>query len=341
MKKLKFKNMLVTGAAGFIGSNFVHHILHHHPDITVVSYDKLTYAGNQKNLDHLPDPQRHIFVQGDICDMPLVAATLRKHHVDTIVHFAAESHVDRSIVEPASFVQTNIVGTFMLLEAARTYWLDEKHWQSHECRFHHISTDEVYGELGSEDPAFTEKHKYLPNSPYSASKASSDHLVRAYFRTYHLPVTLSNCSNNYGPRQHDEKLIPTVIRCCLEHRPIPLYGNGSHIRDWLYVEDHCDAIRIILEHGVVGETYNVGSGAEKDNLSLVKHICTILDHKRPVGKPYARLISFVSDRPGHDWRYGIDAHKIRRELNWRPRYDLWSGLEKTVDHYLQKSSITS
>lgn len=327
-------NMLVTGSAGFIGSNFVHYILNHEPAVNIISFDKLTYAGNKKNLDNLPDDNRHKFVQGDICDLNLVAKTLRDHNIDTIVHFAAESHVDRSITGPAAFIETNIVGTFTLLEAARKFWLDENKFTAEQCRFHHISTDEVYGELGPKDPAFSETTPYMPSSPYSASKASSDHLVRAYSRTYKLPATLSNCSNNYGPRQHFEKLIPTVIRACVEQKPIPVYGNGSNIRDWLYVDDHCSAIHTILQRGKVGDTYNIGGNAEKDNLSLVKLICEIMDQKRPQGKPHSKLITFVTDRAGHDWRYAIDARKMQQALGWTPSFNLNTGLLNTIDWYL-------
>lgn len=334
------RNMLVTGAAGFIGSNFVHFILLCNKAIKIINLDKLTYAGNKENLSGLPaaDAARHQLIVGDICDRALVDKLLREHAIDTIVHFAAESHVDRSITGPAAFIETNIVGTFTLLEAARKYWTEEKKLDRTQCRFHHISTDEVYGELGVHDPAFTETTPYAPSSPYSASKASSDHLVRAYFRTYGLPITLSNCSNNYGPRQHNEKLIPTVIRCCAEQRPIPVYGNGSNVRDWLYVDDHCAAIAAILHAGTAGETYNVGGNCERDNLSLVKAICTLMDeiHPRAQGKSHEELITFVTDRPGHDWRYAIDNHKICSTLNWQPSYALEDGLRATIEYYLAR-----
>lgn len=328
-------NILVTGAAGFIGSNFVRVILKADRAVNIISFDKLTYAGNEKNLENLPDDTRHVFIQGDICDRTLVDKVLAEYCIDTIVHFAAESHVDRSISGPADFVQTNIVGTFTLLEAARKYWLEEKKWSGAQCRFHHISTDEVYGELGPNDPPFTEETPYNPSSPYSASKASSDHLVRSYFRTYKLPVTLSNCSNNYGPYQHPEKLIPTVIRSCFEQKPIPVYGNGSNIRDWLYVTDHCEAILAILNRGLVGETYNIGGDCEKDNLSLVKMICAIMDEKRPMsGKSHESLITFVADRAGHDWRYAINAEKIKKQIGWEPSTLLSDGLTETVEFYV-------
>ncbi|MBN1684169.1 MAG: dTDP-glucose 4,6-dehydratase [Gammaproteobacteria bacterium] len=332
----KLRKILTTGSAGFIGSNFVHYMLAKYQDIQIISLDKLTYAGNLSNLNNLPDESRHVFVQGDICDRKLIDQLLHEHHIDTIVHFAAESHVDRSITGPAAFVETNVIGTFTLLEAARNYWLDEKHWDDNQCRFHHISTDEVFGFLGPSDPPFTEKTCYDPSSPYSASKAASDHFVRAYSRTYGLPATVSNCSNNYGPRQHPEKMIPTIIRCCLEQKPIPIYGDGSNIRDWLYVDDHCHAIDLILRTGKTGETYNIGSDCEMSNLDLAKLICSLMDEKFPKHKPHAKLISFVKDRPGHDWRYAIDTMKIKKELGWNPQYNLKKGLLKTIGYYIDK-----
>lgn len=334
MKRYRPKIILVTGSAGFIGSNFVHFILKADPTVKVISLDKLTYAGNIKNLDGLPDETRHTFVRGDICDRCLVDKILHENYIDTVVHFAAESHVDRSIIGPTDFIQTNIVGTFTLLEAVRSFWLDEKKLNHVQCRFHHISTDEVYGELKADDPPFTEDSRYNPSSPYSSSKASSDHLVRTYFRTYDLPITISNCSNNYGPRQHAEKLIPTVIRSCLEQKNIPVYGNGLNVRDWLYVDDHCNAIWTILVKGMVGETYNIGGGCEKDNLSLVKMICKIIDEKRPIGKKHEDLITFVKDRPGHDWRYAINSKKIHDYLQWKPQHTLLNGLRLVIDNYL-------
>lgn len=329
--------MLVTGSAGFIGSSFVHYLLNEDSEVKIVSLDKLTYAGSIQNLADLPDSSRHILVKGDICDRVLVDQLLRKYSIDTIVHFAAESHVDRSITGPAAFIQTNIVGTFTLLEAARTYWLAEKSWNQGQCRFHHISTDEVYGELASDDPAFAETDPYQPSSPYSASKASSDHIARAYFRTYKLPVTISNCSNNYGPRQHSEKLIPTVIRCCVTQQSIPVYGNGLNVRDWLYVVDHCSAICAILQQGRVGETYNIGGNSEQNNLALVNTICEIMDKKISPRNSCKELITFVTDRLGHDWRYAINNQKICRELGWCPRHNFVQGLGLTVDYYLSKN----
>ncbi len=326
-------NVLVTGGAGFIGCNFVRYLLVTDPAIRIVNLDLLTYAGSLDNLRDLPDPARHTFIQGDICDRALVDRLLREHQIDTIVHFAAESHVDRSITGPAAFVETNLVGTFTLLEAARTAWLDGK--TAEDCRFHHISTDEVYGTLGRDDPPFTETTPYAPNSPYSASKAGSDHLVRAYFHTYKLPVVTTNCSNNYGPFQHGEKFIPTVIRSCLRQQPIPVYGDGSNIRDWLYVEDHCRGIETVIRRGRLGETYNIGGCNEWANLNIVKRICALLDQRRPEHAPHERLISFVTDRPGHDWRYAIDARKMADELEWRPLETFDTGIVKTVDWYLE------
>jgi len=327
------RNVLVTGGAGFIGCNFVRYLLATDPAIRIVTLDLLTYAGSPENLRDLPDPTRHSFVQGDICDRPLVDRLLREHTIDTVAHFAAESHVDRSITGPAAFVQTNLVGTFTLLEAARAAWLDGK---SQACRFHHISTDEVYGTLQRHDPPFTETTPYAPNSPYSASKAGSDHLVRAYFHTYGLPVVTTNCSNNYGPWQHGEKFIPTVIRSCLLQQPIPVYGDGSNIRDWLYVEDHCRGIDAVIRSGKPGETYNIGGCNEWANIGIAKLICTLLDQRRPHHAPHDRLISFVTDRPGHDWRYAIDADKMAKALHWQPRETFQTGIAKTVDWYLER-----
>lgn len=326
------ENVLITGGAGFIGCNFVRRWLAKHPDIRIVNLDLLTYAGSLDNLADLPDPGRHEFVYGDICDRPLVDRLLREHRIDTIVHFAAESHVDRSISGPAAFIETNFVGTFTLLEAAREYWPERM--LERPVRFHHISTDEVYGTLGPDDPAFRETTPYAPNSPYSASKAGSDHLVRAYHHTYGLPVTTSNCSNNYGPFQHDEKFIPTVIRSCVQGKPIPVYGDGSNIRDWLYVADHCSGIDAVIRRGRPGETYNIGGRNEWANIDIVRTICSLLDERRPEQAPHERLIRFVTDRPGHDWRYAIDADKIDRELDWRPHETFASGIVKTVDWYL-------
>ncbi len=328
--------LLVTGGAGFIGSNFIRYMLKHEPDIRIVNLDKLTYAGSLENLKDLPDPERHTFVQGDICDGDLVARLLHEHRVDTIVHFAAESHVDRSILGPGAFVQTNIVGTFTLLEAARAFWLNEDALGDAPVRFHHVSTDEVFGTLGPEDPPFDENTPYAPRSPYAASKASSDHLVRAYFHTYGLPVTITNCSNNYGPYQFPEKLIPLMILNAQEGKPLPVYGDGMQIRDWLYVDDHSEAIRRVLHGGRPGETYTVGGDNQPPNIRIVRTICHILDELQPASPhtPHEKLITHVADRPGHDRRYDIDIAKIRSELGWEPSEKLETGLLKTVRWYL-------
>jgi dTDP-glucose 4,6-dehydratase len=321
--------LLVTGGAGFIGSNFVLSTLAATGE-PIVNLDKLTYAGNPRNLEALCNDSRYVFVQGDICDRELVRDLLRKHAPRAIVHFAAESHVDRSISGPAAFVQTNVVGTFSLLEEARAYCETRP-----DLRFLHVSTDEVYGSLGPDEPAFTETTPYAPNSPYAASKAAADHLVRAYYHTYGLPTLTTNCSNNYGPYQFPEKLIPLMIANALAGKPLPVYGDGKNVRDWLYVMDHCEAVRLVLERGRVGETYNIGGGAEKANIDVVRLICGLLDQTSPrKGATYAELISFVTDRPGHDRRYAMDSTKLRRELGWQPRESFESGLEKTVRWYL-------
>jgi dTDP-glucose 4,6-dehydratase len=327
--------ILVTGGAGFIGSNFVLDWLAG-SDEPVVNLDKLTYAGNQENLATLEGDARHIFTQGDIGDFDQVFALLKAHRIRAIVHFAAESHVDRSIHGPEDFILTNIVGTFRLLEAARHYYdaLDSE--DKAAFRFLHVSTDEVYGSLTPDAPAFTEMNRYAPNSPYSASKAASDHLARAYHHTYALPVLTTNCSNNYGPYQFPEKLIPLVIHHALAGRPLPVYGDGMQVRDWLYVKDHCSAIRRVLESGQVGEVYNIGGFNEKPNIEVVKTLCAILDtlRPRPDGKPYSDQITFVTDRPGHDRRYAIDASKLEKELGWRPAETFETGIRKTVEWYL-------
>ncbi len=324
------KNVLVTGGAGFIGANFVHYLLKAEPDVHIVNLDVLTYAGSLENLKNLPDPSRHTFVEGDICDAELINRIMREHNIDTIVHFAAESHVDRSILGPAPFIHTNVVGTFTLLEAAKQAWGDERSGK----RFHHVSTDEVFGSLSPDDPAFQEITPYDPRSPYSASKASSDHLVRAYFHTYDLPITITNCSNNYGPYQFPEKLIPLVILNALQNKSLPIYGDGKQIRDWLYVEDHCEAIYRVLLDGKLGETYNVGGGNQPYNIDLVNEICAVLDELQPASVSYATLITHVTDRPGHDRRYAMDISKIKSELGWQPKYDIESGLHETVEWYL-------
>jgi dTDP-glucose 4,6-dehydratase len=330
------QNLLVTGGAGFIGSNFVRFVLRVEPDINVINLDALTYAGSLENLNDLPGEERHTIIIGDITDRGLVDDLLKQHSIDTIVHFAAETHVDRSILGPAQFIQTNVVGTFTLLEAARQFWLEEKGLQGRETRFHHVSTDEVYGTLEPGDPAFSESTPYAPNSPYAASKASSDHLVRAYQHTYGLKTTITNCSNNYGPNQFPEKLIPLMILNAIEGRPLPVYGDGKQIRDWLYVEDHCKAIMRVLRHGRVGETYNIGGDNQPTNLEVVRTICEILDRFLPnsPNTPHENLIRFVTDRPGHDRRYAMDIAKITAELGWEPDQSLGSGLSKTVEWYL-------
>ncbi|MDF1653909.1 MAG: dTDP-glucose 4,6-dehydratase [Coxiellaceae bacterium] len=328
--------LLVTGAAGFIGSNFVRMMLGRESDTTIISLDKLTYAGDLHNLSNLPNEHRHIFIKGDINDEALVASTLRQYNITSIVHFAAESHVDNSILTPKVFIETNVLGTLNLLHQAKQYWLDELQLNEQQCRFHHVSTDEVYGTLSKTDPAFNEATPYQPNSPYSASKAGSDHIARAYFHTYKLPVTISNCSNNYGPYQHAEKLIPVVINSCLQQAPIPVYGDGSNIRDWLFVTDHCDAIACILEKGTIGEVYNIGGKNELDNLTLIKSICQLMDGYRPHNAPHEKLISFVEDRKGHDWRYAIDNSKIQTSLGWQPSQDFDKMLKQTIEFYLNK-----
>ena len=329
--------ILVTGGAGFIGSNFVLDWLAspEHRDETVVNLDALTYAGNLANLASLRGDARHVFVQGDICDRALVDSLLARHRPRAIVHFAAESHVDRSIHGPGAFMKTNVDGSFTLLEAARGHWATLPEGEKAAFRFHHVSTDEVYGSLGPGDPAFTETHPYEPNSPYSASKAASDHLVRAWHHTYGLPVLTTNCSNNYGPFHFPEKLIPLMIVNALAGKPLPVYGDGQQVRDWLYVGDHCAAIRTVLAHGRVGETYNIGGWNEKPNLEIVQTVCALLDELRPdPAGPRARLITHVKDRPGHDRRYAIDARKIERELGWRPAETFATGIRKTVQWYL-------
>lgn len=333
------KNILVTGGAGFIGSHFVRHLLAHEPDARVVNIDALTYAGSLENLNKLPDPARHTFIHGDICDRPLVESLLREHSVDTIVHFAAESHVDRSIVRPSRLIETNVMGTFSLLENARKIWLDEKAFALDEVRFHHISTDEVYGSLAPDDPAFSENSGYEPNSPYAASKAASDHLVRAYAQTYGLPTLITNSSNNYGPHQFPEKLIPLVILNSLEGKSLPIYGDGQQVRDWIYMADHCEAVLLVLRRGRPGETYNIGGETQPTNLQIVRKVCDILDDLCPdsAWAPHNTLIQFVEDRPGHDRRYAMDTLKIKAELGWRPRHTLEQGLSKTVEWYLANS----
>lgn len=327
--------ILVTGGAGFIGSNFVLDWLAQSGE-AVVNLDKLTYAGNLENLASLQDNPNHIFVQGDLGDGALVEQLLAQHRPRAVVNFAAESHVDRSIHGPEDFIQTNIVGTFRLLEAVRAYWLALPEADKTAFRFLHVSTDEVYGSLTKDDPPFAETNRYEPNSPYSASKAASDHLVRAWHHTYGLPVVTTNCSNNYGPYHFPEKLIPLMIVNALAGKPLPVYGDGQQIRDWLYVKDHCSAIRRVLEAGTLGETYNIGGWNEKPNLEIVHTVCALLDELRPKadGSSYATQITYVTDRPGHDRRYAIDARKIERELGWKPAETFETGIRKTVEWYL-------
>jgi dTDP-glucose 4,6-dehydratase len=327
--------ILVTGGAGFIGSNFVLDWLAQ-TDETVVNLDKLTYAGNLRNLDPVKDNPNHVFVHGDIGDSALLATLLARHQPRAVLNFAAESHVDRSISGPAEFIETNIVGTFRLLEAVRAYRVGLTEPDASNFRFLHVSTDEVYGSLVPNEAAFSESRRYEPNSPYSASKAASDHLVRAYHHTYGLPVLTTNCSNNYGPLHFPEKLIPLMIVNALAGKPLPVYGDGQQIRDWLYVKDHCSAIRVVLEGGRVGETYNVGGWNEKANIDIVHSVCALLDEMQPRSddKPYTSQISFVTDRPGHDRRYAINARKISDELGWKPAETFETGLRKTVRWYL-------
>ncbi len=334
--------ILVTGGAGFIGGNFVLDWLANPTAQGIVNLDKLTYAGNLTNLQSLEMDPRHIFIQGDINDYDLVRSLLKKYQISTVVNFAAESHVDRSIHGPSDFIQTNVLGTFNLLEAVRAYWSDMSEDSKMQFRFLHVSTDEVYGSLSPTEPAFSETNAYEPNSPYSASKAASDHLVRAWHHTYGLPVLTTNCSNNYGPYHFPEKLIPLVILNALAGKPLPIYGDGQQVRDWLYVKDHCSAIRQVLALGQLGETYNVGGWNEKTNLEVVQFICDVLDELKPKsnGIHYASQITFVKDRPGHDRRYAIDASKLERELGWRPVETFETGIRKTVQWYLDHQDWT-
>ncbi|TAD98406.1 MAG: dTDP-glucose 4,6-dehydratase [Bacteroidetes bacterium] len=333
------KHLLITGGAGFIGSNFIPYFLDKYTDYHVVNLDLLTYAGDQTNLKEVENHDRYTFVKGNICDREMLTSLFQKYDIQGVIHFAAESHVDNSIANPESFVITNVNGTFTLLDVAKRYWLNSpfNHKKGYEnCRFHHISTDEVYGSLGATG-LFTEQTPYAPNSPYSASKASSDMIVRSYFHTYGLNVVTTNCSNNYGAKQHDEKLIPTIIRKAITQKPIPVYGDGMNIRDWLFVLDHCKGIDLAFHKGKAGETYNIGGKNERHNLHIVKQICTLLDQKKPLASgSYQQFITFVQDRAGHDRRYAIDATKIETELGWKAEETFDSGIEKTVDWYLKK-----
>jgi len=335
----KKDTILVTGGAGFIGSNFVLRWLEE-IGTSVVNLDLLTYAGNPANLASIENDARYQLVRADICDADAVAAALQEHRPRAVVHFAAESHVDRSIIDPGAFIRTNVQGTYTLLEQARRYWTSLDGAAKDNFRFLHVSTDEVYGTLGPDDPAFSETTPYAPNSPYAASKAGSDHLARAYFHTFKLPVLTTNCSNNYGPFQFPEKLIPLMILNALEGKPLPVYGDGQNVRDWLFVDDHCSAIRTVLERGKLGETYNVGGNSERNNLHVVETICDLVDELRPdvsIG-PRRKLIKFVTDRPGHDRRYAIDARKIAHELGWQPSVKFEQGLRNTVEWYLHHTA---
>lgn len=334
------QTILITGGAGFIGSNFIPYFIQAHPDYKIINLDLLTYAGNLDNLKQVSTNPNYTFIQGDICDSSLINTIFNQHQITGVIHFAAESHVDNSITGPRAFINTNIVGTFNLLEACRTHWFNAPNSPKEGCqnyRFHHISTDEVFGSLG-ETGFFKETTPYAPNSPYSASKASSDFLVRAYHHTFGLNTTTSNCSNNYGPKQHSEKLIPTIIRNCLNQNPIPIYGNGLNIRDWLYVEDHARAIDLIYHNGKNGETYNVGGHNELTNLEITHTICSILDQERPLAnnQKYSSLITFVKDRAGHDKRYAIDPTKLETELSYTPKETFKTGILKTVKWYLSQ-----
>ncbi len=332
------KSILITGGAGFIGANFVSYFLDENPKIKVVNLDKLTYAGDLSNLEEVDSNPNYVFEKGDICNRDFIDGLFSKYDIQGVIHFAAESHVDNSISGPDAFIQTNILGTFNLIDAARNYWMDapNKYKEGYEsCRFHHISTDEVYGTLG-ETGLFEETTPYAPNSPYSASKASSDFVIRSYHHTYGMDVVTTNCSNNYGPKQHDEKLIPTIIRKALSGEPIPIYGDGKNIRDWLYVRDHCTGIELVYKKGVSGETYNIGGKNERDNLYIANTICEILDEVSPGQTSYKDLITFVKDRPGHDFRYAIDASKLEQDLGWQADENFETGIRKTIEWYLKK-----
>ena len=332
------KTILITGGAGFIGSNFIPYFLENNEDVKLVNLDLLTYAGNLDNLKEIENYSRYTFIQGDICERVLVEDLFKKYSFSGVIHFAAESHVDNSIKNPDAFVRTNVFGTFNLLDVAKNYWMESpnKYKEGFEsARFHHISTDEVYGTL-EEVGLFTEETSYAPNSPYSASKASSDFMVRSYFHTYGMNVITTNCSNNYGPKQHDEKLIPTIIRKAISGENIPIYGDGKNIRDWLYVLDHCKGIELVFKTGKTGETYNIGGKNERDNLYIVDVICGILDKIIPKESSYKEQINFVTDRPGHDFRYAIDASKIENNLDWKAEENFESGIQKTIEWYLNK-----
>ncbi|WP_299248716.1 dTDP-glucose 4,6-dehydratase [uncultured Lacinutrix sp.] len=335
---MKTSTILITGGAGFIGSNFIPYFLENNKFLKIVNLDKLTYAGDVLNLEEVSSNSNYTFVQGDICDRSLIESLFKKYNFQGVIHFAAESHVDNSIKNPGAFIDTNITGTFNLVDVAKKYWMsgpNQVNAEFKEARFHHISTDEVYGTLG-ETGLFTEETPYAPNSPYSASKAASDFIIRSYFHTYGMNVVTTNCSNNYGPKQHDEKLIPTIIRKAISGENIPIYGDGKNIRDWLYVLDHCKGIELVYKKGRIGETYNIGGRNERDNLHIVNAICEILDKVQPATKSYKEQITFVKDRPGHDFRYAIDADKLERELGWKADENFETGIKKTLAWYLKK-----
>ena len=331
------RDILITGGAGFIGSNFIRYLLSQDQEVNIINLDLLTYAGTLDNLTDLPDPKRHQFIQGDICDRELLDKIFQGNQITLVVHFAAESHVDRSILGPEEFIRTNILGTFTLLEAIRAHWSSETKGFPQNVRLHHISTDEVYGSLGADDPAFSEKTPAAPNSPYAASKAASDHLVRAYYHTYGLPITITNCSNNYGPYQFPEKLIPLIILNAQEGKQLPIYGDGQQVRDWLYVEDHCRAIWTVIKKAKSGETYNIGGNNQPTNLEIVRNICDVLDKQLSDSKfnPHFDLVHHVKDRPGHDRRYAMNIQKIKDELGWEPKVSLEEGIKKTATWYLE------
>jgi len=332
------KTILITGGAGFIGANFISYYLESNPEVHLINLDLLTYAGDLENLKEIENNERYTFIKGDICDRTLLVSLFDKYNFQGVFHFAAESHVDNSIKNPGAFIRTNVVGTFTLLDVAKNHWMDSPNNLKKSflnARFLHVSTDEVYGTLG-EEGLFTEDNPYQPNSPYSASKASSDFMVRSYFHTYGMNVVTTNCSNNYGPKQHDEKLIPTIIRKALNEEEIPIYGDGKNIRDWLYVIDHCKGINLIFQKGAPGETYNIGGKNERNNLYIARKICEILDVKKPKKDSYKEQINFVKDRPGHDFRYAIDATKLESNLGWKSDENFESGIEKTIKWYLQK-----
>lgn len=337
---MKHKTVLITGGAGFIGSNFIPYYLKTNPNVKIINLDNLTYAGDKFNLTEVENNSNYHFVKGDICNRNLIEELFKEYKFDGVIHFAAESHVDNSITNPSAFIDTNITGTFNLLDVAKNNWMNgpqEINEDFKNARFHHISTDEVYGTLG-EKGLFTERTHYAPNSPYSASKAASDFIVRSYFHTYGMNVITTNCSNNYGPKQHNEKLIPTIIRKAISGEKIPIYGDGKNIRDWLYVLDHCKGIDLVFKNGKSGETYNIGGRNERNNLYIVDTICSILDKIKPISKSYKEQITFVKDRPGHDFRYAIDATKLENELGWKADENFESGIRKTIDWYIEKYS---